>query len=88
MDIVESDRHVSTVSIAQELKIAQIAVWSHFNRAGYKTKFDVWVPHELTQKTPWTNFHLRIASESTKIDPFLKRLVTGDEKWIFYDNIK
>ena len=23
-----------------------------------------------------------------KIDPFLKRMVTGDEKWITYDNVK
>ena len=23
-----------------------------------------------------------------KIDPFLKRTVTGDEKWITYDNVK
>ena len=23
-----------------------------------------------------------------KIDPFLKRMVTGDEKWVTYDNVK
>jgi len=23
-----------------------------------------------------------------KIDPFLKRMITGDEKWITYDNVK
>jgi len=23
-----------------------------------------------------------------KIDPFLKRIVTGDEKWVTYDNVK
>ncbi|XP_025163175.1 histone-lysine N-methyltransferase SETMAR-like, partial [Harpegnathos saltator] len=48
MEIVESNRHASTYSIAQELKINQ------------KTR--------------------------NEIDPFLKRLVTGDEKWVTYEN--
>lgn len=89
MEIVQSDRHVSTASIDQELNIAQKTVWNHLNKAGYKKKFDVWVPHELTQK----NFMDRISiCESllnrNKVDPFLKRMVTGDEKWITYDNVK
>ena len=50
MDIVASDRHVSSVSIAKELNIAQKTVWNHLHKAGYKKKLDVWVPHELTQK--------------------------------------
>ncbi|QQP41102.1 Histone-lysine N-methyltransferase SETMAR, partial [Caligus rogercresseyi] len=41
MEIVESDCHVSTVSIAQELNIAQKTVWNHLNKAGYKKKLDV-----------------------------------------------
>ena len=40
-EIVESDHHVSTVSIAQELNIAQKTVWYHLNKAGYKKKLDV-----------------------------------------------
>ncbi|XP_011051581.1 PREDICTED: histone-lysine N-methyltransferase SETMAR-like [Acromyrmex echinatior] len=81
MEIVESDRHVSTVSIAQELNIAQKTVWNHLNKAGYKKKLDVWVPYELTQK----NLMYRISiCESllnrNKINLFLKRMMTGDEK--------
>ncbi|KYM92279.1 hypothetical protein ALC53_01118 [Atta colombica] len=44
MEIVEFDRHVSTVSIAQK------TVWNHLNKARFKKKLDVWMPHELTQK--------------------------------------
>ncbi|KAG5321977.1 SETMR methyltransferase, partial [Acromyrmex heyeri] len=40
MEIVESDRHVSTVSIVQELNIAQKTVWNHLNKIGYKKKLD------------------------------------------------
>ncbi|XP_051859544.1 uncharacterized protein LOC127565408 [Drosophila albomicans] len=50
---------------------------------------DVWVPHDLTQKNIFDRMD---ACESllnrNKIDPILKRMVTGDEKWITYDNVK
>ncbi|QQP57101.1 Histone-lysine N-methyltransferase SETMAR, partial [Caligus rogercresseyi] len=42
MEMIESDRHVSTVSIAKELNIEQKTVWNHLNKAGYKKKLDVW----------------------------------------------
>jgi len=29
---------------------------------------------------------LRIIAKTNKIEPFLKQLITGDEKWITYDN--
>lgn len=81
MDYVESDRHVSTVSIAQELKIAQKTVWNHLNKAGYKKKLDVWVPHELTQKNLMDRISIcESLLNRNKIDPFLKRLVTGDDQ--------
>ncbi|XP_072756194.1 histone-lysine N-methyltransferase SETMAR-like [Anoplolepis gracilipes] len=87
MEIVESDRHVSTYSIARELKISQKTVWNHLHKAGLKKKLDVWMPHELTQK----NLLDRIDAcdsllKRNEIDPFLKRIVTGDEKWVTYEN--
>ncbi|QQP35437.1 Histone-lysine N-methyltransferase SETMAR, partial [Caligus rogercresseyi] len=36
MEIDESDQHLSTVSIAQELNIAQKTVRNHLHKAGYK----------------------------------------------------
>ncbi|XP_025157458.1 histone-lysine N-methyltransferase SETMAR-like [Harpegnathos saltator] len=87
MEIVESDRHASTYSIAQELKISQKTVWNHLHKAGLKKKLDVWVPHELTQKNLLDRIH---ACDSllkrNEIDPFFKRMVTGDEKWVTYEN--
>jgi len=88
MEIVESDRHVSTVLIAQELNIAQKIVWNHLNKAGYKKKLDVWVLYELTQKNLMDRISIcESLLNRNKIDPFLKRIVTG-EKWITYDNVK
>ncbi|XP_076166489.1 histone-lysine N-methyltransferase SETMAR-like [Ptiloglossa arizonensis] len=81
MEIVESDRHADTYSIAQELKISQKTVWNHLHKDSFKKKLDVWMKHELTRK----NLLKRIDAcdsllKRNKIDPFLKRMVTRDEK--------
>ncbi|GFU22990.1 histone-lysine N-methyltransferase SETMAR [Trichonephila clavipes] len=49
-EIIEVDRHVSSRSIAQELKIDLKTVLSHLSKVGFKKKLDVWVPHQLTPK--------------------------------------
>lgn len=38
---IESDGHVSTILIAQELNVAQKAIWNLLKKAGFKKKFDV-----------------------------------------------
>lgn len=85
MEKIEQNRHISTRDIAKELNTT---VLNHLHKAGYSKKLDVWVPHELTKK----NLIDRISiSESllkrNEMEPFLKRMVTGDEKWITYDNV-
>ncbi|CAK9819611.1 Histone-lysine N-methyltransferase SETMAR [Anthophora plagiata] len=86
-EIIEVDRHVSSRSIAQELKIDHKTVLNHLHKAGFKKKFDVWVPHQLTEKNMMDRISICEAlAKRNEIDPFLKRMVTGDEKWITYDN--
>lgn len=56
---------------------------------GFVCKLDKWVPHELKESHLLNR--IQIADMQLKRhqnDPFLKRLVTGDEKWIVYNNIK
>ncbi|XP_055635142.1 histone-lysine N-methyltransferase SETMAR-like [Toxorhynchites rutilus septentrionalis] len=88
-ELAEKDRHSSSRSIDQELGISHQTVINHLKKLRFTKKLDVWVPHTLTQK----NIFDRIdACESllnrNKIDPFPKRMVTGDEKWVTYDNVK
>ncbi|GFY21736.1 putative DD34D transposase [Trichonephila clavipes] len=40
-----------------------------------------------TKKQDRSNFHLRSLDKRDEIDPFHKPMVTGDEKWVTYDNI-
>ncbi|GFY02817.1 histone-lysine N-methyltransferase SETMAR [Trichonephila clavipes] len=87
-EIIEIDRHVSSRSIAQELKIDHKTVLSHLRKVGFKKKLHVWVSHQLTPK----NLMARISicdtlAKRNEIDTFLKLMVTGDEKRVTYYNI-
>ncbi|GFT87031.1 histone-lysine N-methyltransferase SETMAR [Trichonephila clavipes] len=86
--IVEVNRHVSSRSIAQELKIEYKTVLNHLRKVGLKKKLHVWVPHQLTPKNMMGRISIYEAFvKRNKIDSFLKRMVTGDEKWVKYYKI-
>ncbi|GFX57753.1 histone-lysine N-methyltransferase SETMAR [Trichonephila clavipes] len=87
-EIIEVDWPVSSRSIAQELKIDHKTVLNHFRKVGFKKKLDVWVPHQLTPKNVMDQIPIyETLAKWNKIGPFLKRMVTGDEKWVTQDNI-
>ncbi|GFW63960.1 histone-lysine N-methyltransferase SETMAR [Trichonephila clavipes] len=87
-EIIKIDRHVSSRSIARELKIDHKTVLNHLRKDGFKKKLDVWVPQQLTPKNMMDQISFSEALvKRNKIDPFLKRMVTGDKKWVTYDNI-
>jgi len=79
--MVELDRHASTLDIAEALGIDQKTVWNHLKKAGFKKMLDIWVPHELTQKNLIDRISIsEILQKRKEIDPFLKQVVTCDEK--------
>ncbi|GFX26189.1 histone-lysine N-methyltransferase SETMAR [Trichonephila clavipes] len=87
-EIIEVDQHVSSHSIAQELKIDHKTVLNHLLKVGFKKKLDAWVPHQLTPKSMMDRISICEAlAKQNEINPFLKQKVTGDEKWVTYDNI-
>ena len=83
VEIIQVDRHVSSRSIGQELGMDHKIVWNHLQKIGLQKKLDVWVPHELTQKISRTPLSLNVCDvllKRNELDPFLKRMVTGNEK--------
>ena len=81
MQLLEQDRHASCQEIAEALNINYMTVWNHLKKANYKKKLDVWVLHELTQRN--LNDRITISEmllKRNKTEPFLKRIITGDEK--------
>lgn len=85
MEIIELDRHVSTCSIAQELEISHKTVLNHLHKTGLKKKPHECVYYELMQK----NLLDRICDSLLKrneIEPFWKRIMTGDDTRATYEN--
>ncbi|GFV94001.1 histone-lysine N-methyltransferase SETMAR [Trichonephila clavipes] len=75
-EIIKVDRHVSTRSIAQEIKIDHETVLNHLHKAGFKKKLDVWVLRQLTPKNMRDRISICEAlAKRNEIDPFLKRIV-------------
>ena len=61
----------------------------HLKKLGYINRYDVWIPHKLNLKKLMS----RVSISSSllirnKNDPFLKRTITGDEKWVVFDKPK
>lgn len=86
--VVESDPRLSTREIAVITGYSQSTIVRHLHLIGKTNRSGVWVPHELSDK----NLLDRMAvCESMlvwlKSEPFLDRIVTGDEKWILYTNV-
>ncbi|KAJ0182863.1 hypothetical protein K1T71_002232 [Dendrolimus kikuchii] len=84
---VEQDRHISSYDVAGEMGIDHKTVLAHFKKSGYTKKLDIWVPHELTERNIMNRVLICDSLLRRKeTEPFLKKLITGDEKWITYDN--
>ncbi|XP_073967892.1 histone-lysine N-methyltransferase SETMAR-like [Bombus fervidus] len=86
--IIDSDRHSTAREIAEKLNVSHTCIAKRLKQLGYVKKLDLWVPHQLKE------IHLmqRISIcdsllKRNEIDPFLKRLITGDQKWIVYNNV-
>ena len=87
--LIENNQHYTTREIANILKISKSSIENHLHQLGYVHLFDVWVAHKLSEK----NLLDRISACNSLLKHnenvlFLKQIVTGDEKWVLYNNVK
>ena len=87
--IIENNQRYTTREIADILKISKSSLENHLHQLGSVHRFDVWVPHKLSEK----NLLDCISACDSLLKrngnvPFLKQVVTGNEKWILYDNVE
>ena len=69
--------------------VTQAAILKRLKAAGYIQKQGNWVPHELRPRDVERRFCMsEILPDRHEKKSFLHRIVTGDEKWIHYDNPK
>ena len=86
--MIENNRRSTTREIAVKLSISHTCFERHLKQLGYVNKLDIWIPHklngiQLTQRISICDLLLK----RNKTDPFLKRIITDDEKWVVYDNV-
>ncbi|XP_053980666.1 histone-lysine N-methyltransferase SETMAR-like [Hylaeus volcanicus] len=87
--LVENNPRQTTRDIAEVAHISHTTVVNCLKALRFVSHYDVWVPHDLTEK----NIMDRISISDSLLkrnenDPFLKRLITGDEKWVLYNNVQ
>lgn len=86
--MLEQDPFLTTSEIAERLNSAQQTIWDHIRKIGLVWKYSRWVPHLLSQKNLDDRVLICTSLRArNKIEPFLNRMITGDEKWITYENI-
>jgi histone-lysine N-methyltransferase SETMAR len=87
--LVEANPKTTVRELSIELGVSHVTVVSHLKEIGKRKKLDKWVPHHLTDNHQ--NRRLEVASSLPlrhRNEPFLKRIMTCDEKWIFFDNTR
>ncbi|KHJ97726.1 hypothetical protein OESDEN_02296 [Oesophagostomum dentatum] len=88
MAMIETDRHLTIREPAEKTSASIGTVHEHIIKVELvQKKLDVLVSHELkqihlTQRVIICNLQFK----RNEYDPFLKRIVTDDEKWIVYNN--
>lgn len=79
---------MTTREITEKLNFSNSTVHDYLKRLGFVSKLDIWIPHNLKE----TDLTRRITIcdsllKRSENDSFLKRFITGDEKWIVYNVI-
>ena len=53
------------------------------------SKYDLWVPHQPSPENLIDRVSICVSLRARqKKEPFLDRIVTGDEKWVLYKNVQ
>ncbi len=88
-NLVEADPKLSSRELATTLGTSHTTVLNHLHEMGKVNKCGVWVPHQLSpdqllmRTTTCTSLLARL-----EVDPFLRRIIKGDEKWVLYVNVE
>ena len=71
------------------MQIHSNVVLRHLKEIGNISKFVKWVPHQLNEKKQIERVNIATSLLTRQYtENFLNRVITGDEKWILYENNK
>lgn len=85
--LLDEDPRQSTREMAERLQVDHMTVLNRLHEMGKTLKAGTWVPHKLSEIniSQRLNTCVFLAAKQQKKD-FLWKIVTGDEKWIYYEN--
>jgi len=87
--LIESNPHYTTQEIAEIIDVSQKSVVNHLHTLDYVSRYDIWVPHNLSDKNLMDRISIcDLLLKRNENYPFLKWMITGDEKWIVYNNVQ
>jgi hypothetical protein len=89
--LIDGNRRITTREITERLNLSNSTVHHHFKRLGFisKARHTVWVPRVLTERNLCRRGDVcDLLLKRQENGPFLKRIITRDEKWVAYNNIK
>lgn len=87
--LLDEDCCQTQAELAESLSVTEAAISKRLKAAGYIQKQGNWLPHELKPRDVERRLCMsEMLMERHKKKSFLHRIVTGDEKWIHYDNPK
>ncbi|XP_047361037.1 histone-lysine N-methyltransferase SETMAR-like [Vespa velutina] len=87
--LVDVNQRITTREIRERLNLSNSNVYDHLKGLRLTSKLDIWVSQILTERN--LCHHVDVCDSLLKhheIDPFLKRIITEDEKWVVYNNVK
>lgn len=88
-ELLDEDPCQTQKQLAERLQVTQAAISKRLNMMGKILKAGKWVPHNLNERQMENRkvTSLSLLSRYEK-KSFLHRIVTGDEKWIYFENPK
>ena len=87
--LLEQDSCQNQEKLARSLGVTQQTISKRLKAMGMIQKQGNWVPYELKPRdVEWRLFACEQLLERQRRKGFLHRIVTGDEKWVHYDNPK
>ena len=85
--LLKEDSTQSSVELARRLHVNQSTIIRRLHQLGKIQKEGKWVPHDLSEKNLTSRLTTCLSLLNRhKQKSFLHRIVTGDEKWIYFSN--
>jgi len=86
-ELLDQDPRRSSRELALEMSVSQTTVLNRLHALGKIQKLGKWVPHKLSEVNISQRLSICVSLASRqKKKSFLWKIVTGDEKWLYYDN--